>query len=113
MSTYWGFVCESHDPPLESEHWFNHGDKVLIDLFIRERAGVWPVDTAKLERFPALGPEPMPVEHRGYVTTAPVDWLREHPRCSIALRNEYGDRRALPHPAAGSVGAGEDGTVTP
>jgi hypothetical protein len=33
VSTYWGYVCESHNPPLESEHWINHGEDVLVATF--------------------------------------------------------------------------------
>lgn len=90
MSTYWGYVCVSHDPPLESEHWFNHGEDVLVDAFLRERAGEWPNDPS----FTAWD-EPVPLVLRGYETTSPISWLREHPRCEVALRNEYGDIRPI------------------
>jgi hypothetical protein len=43
VSTYWGYVCESHNPPLISEHWFNHGEDVLTDAYRKERAGEWPI----------------------------------------------------------------------
>ena len=42
MSNYWGYACASHEPALISEHWFNHGEAVLVDVFLRERAGEWP-----------------------------------------------------------------------
>lgn len=91
MSTYWGYVCESHDPHLESDHWFNHGDLELARLFWDVRAGKWV--------FNEWG-EPDPIDHRGYTTTEPVRWLLEHPRCRIALANEYGDIKPLePQPS--------------
>ena len=91
MSTYWGYVCDSHDPPLISERWFNHGEAVLTDAYTRERAGQWPTDPNI-----TAWDEPVPVvSSGGYETTAPISWLREHPRCTLALHNEYGDRQAL------------------
>jgi len=95
MSTYWGYVCESHDPPLTSEHWFNHGEEVLTQAYTLERQGQWPNDTEFMLKYPALDPSPMPIDHRGYVTTWPIEWLREHPNCTVALHNEYGDRKPL------------------
>ena len=91
MSTYWGYVCRSHDPELESEHWFNHGSEELRDAAIKERAGEWPNDFTEPWEEPAavvgkLGP---------YQTRAPIFWLREHPKCDVALRNEYGDTEEL------------------
>lgn len=91
MSTYWGYVCDSHDPPLISERWFNHGEEVLIDVFRKERAGEWPMDMA----YPLLE-DPMPVVWRnGYETTAPIRWLRKHPHCTVNLHSEYGERQKL------------------
>jgi hypothetical protein len=98
MSTYWGYVCESHDPPLESERWFNHGADMLTEVFLQERAGEWPNDPEMLH-----WEEPVPVVHRGHATTAPIEWLRQHPRCAIALRNEYGDRRPIGETVPGSI----------
>jgi hypothetical protein len=86
VSTYWGYVCESHDPPLASEHWFNHGEDTLAALVRAVRNGSWPVDEID---------EPAPVDHMGYATSAPVRWLREHPRCTIALHNEYGATKPI------------------
>jgi hypothetical protein len=40
--------------------------------------------------------DPMPVISKGgYETTEPIQWLRKHPRCKVALCNEYGDREEL------------------
>jgi len=86
MSTYWGYVCQSHDPELESERWFNHGEDVLAEVYRIERAGDWPNDPLD---------DPRPVGHREYNTNAPIVWLREHPRCQVALRSEYGDTKPL------------------
>lgn len=88
MSTYWGFVCESHDPPLVSEHWFNHGEEPLRFAATAVRAGTWPESDDEWH-------DPKPVEHMGYRTTSPIEWLRKHPKCSIALHSEYGDTRPI------------------
>lgn len=89
MSTYWGFVCRSHDPEIESEHWFNRGAAVLADAFQKERSGEIlnnqygePTQTIKSP----LGT---------YETFEPIYWLRQHPRCDVALRSEYGDTREI------------------
>lgn len=93
MSTYWGYVCLDHDPHLASERWFNHGEDLLWDAWSRERAGVWPH-----RPYGSLPPEDCePKEVLGaFGTTAPIWWLREHPSCNVALRNEYGDIARLP-----------------
>lgn len=98
MSTYWGYVCQSHDPHLESERWFNHGEDVLTEAYQLERAGEWPNDPA----WPLLD-EPRDVKHRGYFTSAPIHWLREHPKCQVALRSEYGDTKSLDAPTNGGT----------
>jgi hypothetical protein len=115
MSTSWGYVCESHDPPLESERWLNHGESVLIDVFLKERAGEWPSfreDPSSAwsgEPFAVLpvGGQAEPVPPRPGGGTPPysgiVPWLREHPHCKIALRSEYGDRRKIGRTVSGSV----------
>lgn len=92
MSTYWGYRCISHDPPLESEHWFNHGEDVLIDAYLKVRAGTWPMVPDRL--FPGEF-EPALVVHRSYETAEPHAWLTDHPRCEVVLANEYGDVRAI------------------
>lgn len=91
MSTNWGFACVSHDPPLISDHWFNHGAEALRQVFRLERAGAWPNDPD----LPVVLGEPLPVEHRGYATSSPIRWLRDHPRCQVVLHNEYGDTEPL------------------
>lgn len=85
MSTHWGYVCQSHDPELESDDWFNHGEARLIELLRIERAGHWLNDEWGN---PTSVPE---LEHAG-----PIYWLREHPRCKVALRNEYGATKEIP-----------------
>lgn len=82
MSTHWGFVCQSHDPELISEAWFNHGDGFLTQVFATVRAGQWPENEWG---------EPEPTRFGGHgEVVGPIYWLREHPRCKVALRNEYG-----------------------
>jgi hypothetical protein len=90
MSTYWGYVCRSHDPEIESEHWFNQGAALLAGVYQKVRAGSWP-DGADMGGWK----EPALVEHNGYETAGPVLWLEEHPRCDVALRSEYGDTREI------------------
>lgn len=94
MSTYWGYVCKSHDPNLRSERWFNHGEDTLTDAFRKERAGQWPMDGTH-----PLLEEPVHVFHgdtgSAYGTRAPIYWLRDHPRCVVWLENEYGDTRPM------------------
>lgn len=90
MSTNWGFVCLSHDPPLASEHWFNHGEDVLRDAWQKERADEWPDDP----KFTAWA-EPLPVVLRSAATASPIFWLRQHPNCTVGLHNEYGDIEPL------------------
>ena len=105
MSTYWGYACESHDPPLISEHWINHGEDALIETFRKERAGEWPDEPVIVGVNDALDPEPVEVRYYadGYGSQAPIWWLREHPRCAVALHNEYGDRRAIGDTVMGGV----------
>lgn len=100
MSTHWGFVCQSHDPELTSEWWFNHGETLLAKVYAEERRGQWPDDPeyGPGGRWDALGPSPLPVVNANHPlgTIAPIEWLRLHPRCKVALRNEYGETRDLP-----------------
>lgn len=84
MSTYYGYVCKSHEPNLISEHWLNHGDQELTDAYHAERNGDWP---STLDG----GPAPL----INYAGAAPIYWLRQHPNCTIALHNEYGDETPL------------------
>jgi hypothetical protein len=100
LSTNWGYACISHDPPLVSECWFNHGEEVLVDAFLRERAGQWPSDPSGGD---VEWAEPMPVTLRSYATTSPIYWLREHPRCEVVLHNEDGETRLIGETVAGAV----------
>lgn len=83
MSTYYGYVCKSHTPNLASEHWFNHGEELLAEAYKHERAGTWPNDVTG-------DPESV-----AYGMAAPIYWLRDHPNCIIAIRNEYGEETPL------------------
>ena len=95
MSTRWGYACVSHDPPLLTERWLNHGDGILAEAFHIERAGKWPDDP----EWPRLE-NPMPVLYtNGHPATAePIHWLRRHPHCEVILQNEYGDTKPIPPP---------------
>lgn len=124
MSTHWGYVCESHDPPLLSDCDLNHGDDALIDLYRKVRAGEWPKSADLLPQFElAYGDELAPMEfvqgshgHPGYAFpiaprlgggtppwSGPVSFLEQHPRCKIALHNEYGERREIGDTVRGEV----------
>ena len=112
MSESWGYVCESHDPPLESDRWLNRGADALADLARKMRDGTWPL-AADLDPEYALayGDEPAPMEYwRGETSAVPVapvpgggsppysgppNWFSEHLNCRIALRSEYGERREI------------------
>ena len=91
MSTYWGYVCQSHDPELISERWFNHGEDHLRWVYAAMRGGTYPKDRWG---------DYLGTDHLGYTTAAPAYWLAEHPRCTVALRNEYGEVESLePQPS--------------
>lgn len=81
MSNHWGYVCRSHDPEIESEHWFDRGAGVLAEVCQKVRAGEWPDGVASPDGC--------------YRTAEPILWLRQHPKCDVALRSEYGDTREI------------------
>lgn len=93
MSTDWGYACVSHDPPMYSEEWFNHGEAVLRAALLQHRSAEgWPDDPDQSEENRRLlGPDPAPVQHEGYATTAPVRWLNQHPHCEVVIVSEYGE----------------------
>lgn len=94
MSTNWGYVCTSHVPHIESEHWYNHGEDLLTTIYVFERAGMWPDRRVGGEHG---WDEPINVPVGGeYANNWPVLWLRSHPECNVELANEYGDRERLP-----------------
>lgn len=121
MSTYWGYVCLSHDPPMISERWLNRGGMALADLYRKERAGEWP-NTPEDHPFylafegsplPMLaeGDTAIPVDHRlgggAPPWSDPPEWLREHPNCKVGVRSEYGvvlELGPLPHVGACTCG---------
>lgn len=80
MSTYWGYACRSHNPPLLSEMWLNHGDRALEKTLASYRSGHWPVDEWDC---------PVPMSFSGMSWHGPVAWLREHPNCDVGIINEY------------------------
>lgn len=95
MSKHWGYVCQSHNPQIESERLINWGQDTLADAYRRERAGGWPNNAVFAEEWPDLDPVPLPVIHDGFEYEGVISWLREHPHCVIALRSEYGETVAL------------------
>lgn len=94
MSTEYGYVCKDHDPELGSELFLanDRGAKALRTLFVMERAGKWN-DTPDV-LFPDQ-PEMTPLRVGEYESALPVQWLREHPNCTVALVDEYGNQHAL------------------
>lgn len=82
MSTYWGYSCRTHTPPLNSEMWFNHGDEALRRVLGQYRAGNWPTDEWGY---------PLPMSHNGHLTSEPTAWLSRHEQCDIGIINEYGN----------------------
>lgn len=95
LSNSWGYVCRSHDPEIESDHWFNRGAALLAEVYQKVQAGEWPDCTDPLlfgEPEGAVAPSGV------YATREPIYWLRQHPRCDVALRSEYGDTREIAEP---------------
>ena len=81
MSTDWGYACISHDPPLVSETWINHGRDALIEAIAKVRNGTWPRDEYPA---PVIGTT-------GDRSESPIYWLDRHPACRVAVYNEYGE----------------------
>jgi hypothetical protein len=108
VSTYWGYVCKSHNPPIESEHWFNRGEDILREAYRLEQAGEWPtVAPTALDLKYGWDLDPEPVSW----TTEPIHWLRAHPHCDVALRNEYGVEEPLDGAGATETGAVSDSSA--
>lgn len=86
MSTDWGFACLSHDPPLVLYPDYPSRDG-MADLLTRIRSGTWPTIT----EFAGTAIES--IEDAPYAEhwSAPVKFLREHPKCRIAIVSEYGE----------------------
>lgn len=89
MSNYWGYVCLSHDPPMYSEQWLNHGEEALRAAWEQSRTPEgWPA----VPKIPGvndlLGDDPMPIDHRGVPHSGPGGWLWEHPRCRVGLHDQ-------------------------
>lgn len=83
MSTEWGYVCQSHDPELESDHWFNHGQAKLREIFA-DREALFRV--YELDYGLALANTDL---------YGPTCWLMMHRNCAVAVRNEYGDTEPI------------------
>lgn len=77
MSTYWGYRCISHNPHLESEHWYNHRENMLGELL--QKKALIP---AAIEVASTVWDAQLPQE---------VHWLAHHLNCSVEVVNEYGE----------------------
>lgn len=73
MSTYYGYRCRSHKPPMESEHWYNHGDYIL-------QAGLL-LQGYNLTEYVNTVNHSLPSE---------LEWLAHHPKCDVIVVDEYG-----------------------
>lgn len=91
MSNYWGYVCLSHDPPMYSERWLNHGEEALRAAWEQSRTPEgWPAAPKIPGVNDLLGDDPMPLEHRGFSHSSPGAWLWEHLRCRVGLHDQRG-----------------------
>ncbi len=82
MSEHWGYYSKTKNE--SSEHWFNHGEKDLIELY--EHREVLAKITSLLIHVD------INIGHQG---SDPLDWLIEHSGEEIWLENEYGDRKPI------------------
>jgi len=79
MSTYWYFECTQHDPPLRSEEEFTqHTGDSYFDHGIR-MASERPISDD--------------FESSDYFVVNAARFLRQHPKCELAIVSEYGERR--------------------
>lgn len=88
MSTRWGYACVSHDPPLLCrEDQINHGRDALAEALSKYRMGQWP----RYEASPGYT-LPAPIVDDGEPNSdGQALFLDDHPRCRVAIFNEYGD----------------------
>jgi len=89
MSVYWHFECEDHDPPIQSEEFTQHTDDRHYDH------GVDLALTRPLARddWPDIK-DPS----RAYFDRNARSFLRDHPKCTLALVSELAERRELTYP---------------
>lgn len=75
MSTWYGYVCLSHDPYVEQDRMYHghRGEEFLI----------WSLKT---RRGQDAGPRPSDLDAQS--TNA---WLDEHPNCNVGVKNGYGE----------------------
>ena len=90
MSTNWGYKCMSHEPHIKSEHWFNHGDDLLIAIYILNKNGLWPKSDNQ------YWDEPKNIMVGNWETASAVSWLWQHPNCKVVLNNEYDENKNIP-----------------
>jgi hypothetical protein len=82
MSRYWGYYSKTKDE--SSEHWFNHGEERLIELYENKEA------LLKLAGLVYIS-----IDIGGF-GSEPLTWLSDHLGEEIWLESEYGERKPLP-----------------
>ena len=71
MSTYYGFRCHGHVPPIDSEPWHNHG-AARLRLALQ-------FDRHLVREYLNLC----------YNLPAELEWLAEHVECDVTVVSEY------------------------
>lgn len=87
MSTYLYLVCVAHDPPLRADC---ESGQHLYDL-PQIRADIRNRDEIVKAMELGMEPDSGPLHFR----RATARFLSEHPRCPLAIYDEYGERHAL------------------
>lgn len=82
MSTCWGYYSKTKDEA--SDCWFNHGDKMLSQLY-ENREALFKITSLSVCISVNIG---------GY-GSEPLDWLYEHRNEEIWLENEYQERKPI------------------
>jgi hypothetical protein len=77
LSTYWGYRCLSHDPPLDSERLSNHHADMLVATLRARPHVLKAIEVGHL--------------HGGFITPEWWRFLVDHPRCEVVVVNEYGE----------------------
>ena len=97
MSNHWGYACVSHDPPILMDEYGgeggrpNHAFDALVAALPIVREGRWPMVRSYPDSDVLLDVEPTPVVGTtGSEGVAPIRFLFAHPRCRIAIFDEYG-----------------------
>lgn len=82
MSTRWGYYSKTKDE--SSDYWFNHGDKMLSELY-EAREALFKITSLSVCITVNIG---------GH-GSEPLDWLYEHRDEEIWLENEYMERKPI------------------